>query len=89
MQNPGRLIASMFALCAFTVALIAGLAAENQANIVLRHAILAMLVGYVVALGVASVARSATRTAPEGSRRTSPALESTPEPAPSAPPSTT
>lgn len=59
MQNPVSLIASMFALCAFVVALIAGLAAENAGAIILRNAIAAMLVAYVVASAVGSVARGA------------------------------
>lgn len=59
MQNPVSLIASMFALCAFVVALAAGVSAENGGALVLRHGVVAMFVAYVVASVVASVARGA------------------------------
>ena len=45
-----NVIAGCFALAAFAVALVAGLAGDNEASAVLLRAVLAMLLGYPIGL---------------------------------------
>ncbi len=49
-RAPSHVIAGCFSLCAFSIAVITGLAAENGALTILLRAILAMFVCYVVGL---------------------------------------
>lgn len=58
---PSKLIASSFALIAFTAAIIAGMAAQNPATTTLWRALLAMGVCYFVGLGLAAAGRYVIR----------------------------
>ncbi len=49
-RAPSHVIAGCFSLCAFSIAVITGLAAENGALTILLRAILAMFACYVVGL---------------------------------------
>ena len=53
---PATTIAGLFALSAFAVAILAGLASDNSAQSVLTRALLAMLVCYPIGLAVGMIA---------------------------------
>lgn len=57
---PSKLIATSFALIAFAIALIAGIAADNPASTALVRALLAMAICYVVGWLLGMVATKAT-----------------------------
>lgn len=56
---PVRIIATSFALVAFAVALLCGMAVNNPMTVVVGRACLAMLVCYLVGLGIGSIGRRA------------------------------
>ena len=56
--EPGRVIASAFALAGFAVAMIAGLAAGNPAGAVIKTGLVAMIVCYAAGVAIGSVAQS-------------------------------
>jgi hypothetical protein len=58
-RAPARIIASCFALSAFAIALISGLAAGRSTSAILTTAILALLACYILGLLIATVANVA------------------------------
>lgn len=58
-RAPARIIASCFALSAFAIALISGLAADRATSAILSTAVFALMVCYILGLIVASVANVA------------------------------
>lgn len=57
-SEPAKVIASIFALAAFAVAIVAGLAAQNSAARVLGTAVAAMVVCHVVGLCIGAIGES-------------------------------
>lgn len=53
--TPAKLAAGCCALGAFAVAIVAGLAADNPADLILTRAIVSMMVCYVVGAGIGAV----------------------------------
>lgn len=99
-RAPSRIIASCFALSAFAIALISGLAAGRAASSILGTAVLALLACYILGLIVASVANvavserieqfKADNPVPDSSRKphetaTEPSTASTQQPSPESP----
>ncbi|MFU8829220.1 MAG: hypothetical protein ACNA8P_07265 [Phycisphaerales bacterium] len=58
-RAPIRIVASCFALSAFAIALISGLAADRAVPAILSTAVLALIVCYILGLIVASIANVA------------------------------
>ncbi len=58
-RAPARIIASCFALSAFSIALISGLAADRATADILSTAVFALIVCYILGLIVAAVANVA------------------------------
>jgi hypothetical protein len=60
--NPeaGKSVAAAFSIAGFTVAIIAGLAADNPVTRVLQSAVIAMVLCYIAGLVIAAVAGRAT-----------------------------
>ncbi len=61
MERESRIIASCFALAAFTVAIVAGLSAGKDALSILIHAIIAMLICQVIGTAAGAVLAHASR----------------------------
>lgn len=55
MQRPAKVIAAGFGLTAFAVAVVAGIAADNPSQVVLKHAIIAMICCQVVGLFIGAL----------------------------------
>jgi hypothetical protein len=68
-------MAGCFALAAFAVAIVFGLAAGNPAGSVLSRALIAMLACYPLGLGVGLVAQHLVREHIEAHRAANPSLE--------------
>lgn len=60
---PTKVISSSMALSAFAVAIIAGLAADNAADVILARALTSMAGGAMLGLGIGAVAERAAREA--------------------------
>ncbi|MFG0292963.1 MAG: hypothetical protein ACIAQF_01245 [Phycisphaerales bacterium JB065] len=58
-RAPARIIASCFALSAFAIALISGLAADRSTSAILSTAVFALFICYILGLVVAAVANVA------------------------------
>ncbi len=61
-MNEAKIISVIVALGAFVVAVVAGLAVENPAWVILTRALIAMLVGQIVGLGAGEVLAYVRRT---------------------------
>jgi hypothetical protein len=72
-------IASVFALAAFAIAIVAGLASRNEAGAVLMRAILAMLACYPVGLALGHAAQRVIHDHVEAHRQANPAPANTEE----------
>lgn len=53
--TPSQVIGGCFALCAFAMAIVAGLAAGNESSAILLRAIIAMFVCYLIGLGIGMI----------------------------------
>ena len=72
---PASTIAGLFALAAFAVAIMAGLASGNPAQSVLMRALLAMVLCYPVGLAVGLIAQQLVQDHVEAHRASHPADE--------------
>lgn len=66
-------IAACFALSAFTVAIVAGLAAKNPAASVLFRAVIALLICYPIGLGIGMILQRVVRQHVDAHRIANPA----------------
>ena len=74
----GRVIAGCFALAAFAVAILAGLASENPASSVLGRAVMAMVVCYPVGMVIGMVCDRIILAQVEAQQHANPLLEPVP-----------
>ena len=69
---PSRVIATAMALCAFAIAVIAGLAAGNPSDVVLGRALLGLVVCYVLGHVLGACAESVVRRRVDAYKREHP-----------------
>jgi hypothetical protein len=74
--SPAQVVAGCFALCAFAVAILAGLSAGNDAATVLLRAILSMAACYVVGLVIGLLCSTAIRSGQDSTDTGAPGGES-------------
>ena len=78
-HSTGRVIAGLFALASFGVAMISGLASDNPASSVLTHAIMAMFLSYPVGWVVGMICQHVIDDHLKIHKEANPALDSTEE----------
>lgn len=75
MESIPHLVGASAAMCAFSVAVIGGLAVENAGTVILSRAMPSMLVGFVAGTLIGMVAQACVREHTENYRKKTPVRE--------------